>query len=97
MGSDVVYANGLPFLATFSRRLMNRTAEYILGRSKNSLMKVLDSGFAIYTNQVYADHEFRPVLDLVETSLGAKLNFCNTAEQVPEAEHNDKVSRTYST
>ena len=59
-------------------------------------MKVLDSGFAIYTNQVYADHEFRPVLDLVETSLGAKLNDCNTAEQVPEAEHNNKVSRTYS-
>lgn len=63
-------------------------------------MKELDDVFfANYTNQVSRSiwcMLIRKVLDVVETSLGANVNYCNTAEQVPEAERNNRFSRMYS-
>ena len=68
-------------------------------------MQLLEKVFAIYTKAVFkvksvhADPKFRPVLDLVETSLGAKINYCNRAEHVPEAKRNNRViqERTQAT
>lgn len=57
-------------------------------------MPVLERFFAIYTkagfevDSVHANPEFRLVLDLVKTSLDAKVNYWNTAEHVPEADNN---------
>ena len=94
---DVVFVNGLPFLATVSRRLMYRTAQHIPDRSQQSFMDVLKVVFNIYKKAgftigtVLADLEFKPVLTQVESKFNTTVNYCSTAEHVPEAERNNRV------
>jgi hypothetical protein len=95
-----VFVNGLPFLATVSRRLLYRTAEWIPDGTPASFMKGLEHVFKVYKNagfkitSVHADPEFKPLLAKVETSFQAKGTYCKTEDHVPEAQQSH-YSRAY--
>ena len=65
---DTFYVNGLPFLASISKRILYRTCNRLVDRTMKHYRSVLEeilqiyesSGFAIA--QIHADQEFKPVI-----------------------------------
>ena len=91
---DIMNINGLAFLATISRKIVYRTAEFIPNQSVQAYRSVLDTVFRIYNQAgfrittIHCDNEFQPIMKHMEDIYGIKMNYANPQEHVPEAERN---------
>ena len=87
-----MFVNKMPFLTSISRALYYRTALYLKTRTNKDLYSALDevlrmynsSGFTI--SKIYADNEFKPIMDPVKDELEVDMGYAPTKAHVPEAE-----------
>ncbi len=94
---DVIKVNGLHFLATISKNLFYRTAQYVQSHTSATYHKSLQSVFAAYklggfcVSKIRCDNEFRPLTDELANKYTIRMNYSNAGEHVPEAERNNRV------
>jgi hypothetical protein len=94
---DIFFVNGMPHLATVSKALFYRTAQFLPTRTTPDLYKFLDNALKIYNDngftitKIHADNEFRKILEPIEEDLQIQLVFSPANAHVPEAERNNRV------
>jgi hypothetical protein len=94
---DGMKINGVPFLATISRDIMYRTAEWIPNQTTPAYRSVLDNVFRIYNlagfkiTTILCDNEFQPLMNELADVYNVRMNYANPQEHVPEAERNIRV------
>ena len=94
---DIMFVNGMPFLTSITRKLYYRTAQFLPSRGRDDLYKGLDTIFRLYNhngfviNRVYADNEFRTLMDDVKDELDVEMIYSPAQAHVPEAERNNRV------
>jgi hypothetical protein len=78
-------------LATISKNLKYRTAEYVPSRSSKDYIEVIREVIAIYqkgvfkVTQLYCDNEFRPLMSqMMEPD--NNINYSSTNERAPDIE-----------
>ena len=94
---DVMFVNKMPFITSITKKLFYRTAEFLMSRSKEDLYKGLDkilglynaSGFSIDT--IYADREFKAVMDEIKDELQVQMVYSAAQGHVPEIERTHRV------
>ena len=95
---DIMYVNGMPFLTTISKYIKYCTAMWVADCTAPTITSLVESILKLYQQasfqvpEVCANHEFKPVLQLLQDSGGSFMtNLANTQEHVPVAEHNNCV------
>jgi hypothetical protein len=94
---DAMKVNGLIFLATVSRNLQYRTAQYAKHQTAAIYRELLSASFRLYNTggfritAIRCDNEFRPLIDPLADEFNVGMNFANPQEHVPEAERNNRV------
>ena len=94
---DVMYVNGMPFLTTITRALYYRTALYLTSRTAPALYATLDEVLRLYNHngfeieRIYADNEFKSIMDPVKDDLGVAMEYSAPQAHVPEAERNNRT------
>jgi hypothetical protein len=90
---DIVYVNGLQFLATRSKNLKYRTAQYVPSRSSKDYIEVIREVIAIYQKgiftltQLYCDNEFRLLMSqMMEQEPDNNINYPSPNERAPDIE-----------
>ena len=95
---DIMYVNGMPFLTTISKNIKycttmcvaDCTAPTIANLAESVLKSYMRASFKV--KEVCADHEFKPILHIVQDSGWSFMtNLANAQEHVPEAKHNNHI------
>ena len=99
---DIIYVNGMPFLTTISKNIKYCTAMWVANHTAPSIASLVESVLQLYqqagfqVTEVCADHEFKPVLNVLEDSgWSFRTNLANAQEHVPEAECNNHVLKEH--
>ena len=89
---DIMKVCGLGFLTTISKHLMYRTAFWLANKKVQMYRSVLNKTLRIYNKahlrvkRIFADNEFRPIMEDIQDALGITMNYAAAGEHVPEAE-----------
>ena len=95
---DTFFVNGIPFLASISKRIMYRTCEPIEDRTSKHYRSAIEKIFRIYEDggftvaNLHADQEFKPTFDMIRND-GKMIsyNLSNAQEHQPHAERNNRT------
>ena len=97
-----MYVNGMPFLTTISKNIKNRTAMWVADCTVPTITSLVESVLKLYqqagfqVTEVCADHEFKPVLQVLQDSGWSFMtNLANAQEHVPEAECNNCILKEH--
>ena len=96
---DTIFVNEMPFLTSISKRIMYRTAQWIPNReletyevALTNVLKVYNRG-GFHVTRVFADNEFRPLLDSVQDEHKFKPHLASAKAHVPEIERSNRVTK----
>ena len=91
-----MYVNGMPFLTTISKNIKYCTAMWVADHTAPTITSLVESILKLcqWANfqvmEVCADHEFKPVLQVLQDNGWSFMtNLANAQEHLPEAEHNN--------
>ena len=98
----IMFVNGLAFLTTISKKSKYCTAIWVANHMAPTIANLVESVLKLYhqagfqVTEACADHEFKPVLHILQDSgWSFMINLANAQEHVPEADHNNCSSRAY--
>ena len=85
---DIMYVNGMPFLTTISKNIKYCTAMWVADCTAPTITSLVESVLKLYQRasfqvmEVCADHEFKPVLHVLQDSGWCFMtNLANAQEQ----------------
>ena len=97
-----MYVNGMPFLTTISKDSNYCTAMWVADHIASTITSLVESILNLYqcvsfqVMEVCADHEFKPVLQVLQDDGWSFMtNLANALEHVPEAEHNNHIIKEH--
>ena len=94
---DVMCVNKMPFLTSITRKLYYRTAQFLPSRSKEDPCAGLDTVFCLCNHngftidKIYADREFKSIMDPVKDDLQVSMHYSASKAHVPEIERCHRV------
>ena len=95
---DIMCINGMPFLTTISKNIKYHTAMWVAHCTTPTITSLVESIQKLYqwasfqVTEVCTDHEFKPVLQVLQDNgWSFTTNLANAEEHVPEAEHNNCI------
>ena len=96
-----MYINGMPFLTTISKNIKYHIAMWVGDCTAPSMASLVESILKLYQQasfqvmELCADHEFKPVLHILQDSGWSFMtNLANAQEHVPETKCNNRASRS---
>ena len=99
---DIMYINGMPFLTTISKNIKYHTAMWVANHMAPTITTLAESVLKLYqlagfqVTEVCSDHEFKPVLHVIQDSGWSFMtNLANAQEHVPEAECNNCILKEH--
>ena len=92
----------MPFLTTISKNIKCHTAMWVANHIAPTITNLVESVLKLHNQagfqvtEVCADHEFKPVLRILQDSGWSFMtNLANAQEHVPEAEHNNHILKEH--
>ena len=99
---DIMYINGMPFLTTISKNTKYCTAMWVADHTAPTITSLVASVLKLYQQagfqitEVCADHEFKPVLQVLQDNgWSFATNLDNAQEHEPEVEHNNCILKEH--
>ena len=99
---DLVYVNGMPFLTTISKNIKYCTTMWVADHTAPTITSLVESILKLYQQasskvmEVCADHEFNPVLQVLQDDGWSFMtSLANAQEHVPEAECNNSILKEH--
>ena len=97
-----MYVNGMSFLTTISKNIKYHTAMWVANHMAPTIANLVESVLKLYSRasfqvkEVCANHEFKPVLHVLQGSGWSFMtNLANAQEHVPEAECNNCILKEH--
>ena len=93
---DTMQINGLYFLTTVSRNIMDRTTEWVPNKTAKAYRSALDNVFRVYNmagfkiKSIHCDNEYRSLMQELESIYEVKMNYASAQEHVPEIERTNR-------
>ena len=99
---DIMYVKSMPFLTTISKNIKYHTTMRVADCTPRTIASLVESVLELYqwasfqVTEVCADHEFKPVLQILQANgWSFTTNLANAQEHVPEAEHNNCILKEH--
>ena len=97
-----MYIYRMPFLTTISKNIKYHTARWVADHTAPTITSLVESVLKLYqwasfqVTEVCTDHEFKPVLQVLQDGGWAFMtNLANAQEHAPEAEHNNHILKEH--
>ena len=97
LAMDIMFVNDVPYMTSITKALYYRTATPMPGMKDPQLFDAIDRVFRLYNDagititDIYADNQFKSLLDPVKDELEITIHNPPAGGHVPEAERNIRV------